>query len=118
MLTHKIAIYVPSTVNGNQPASQTIIDHWVRKAKTLLSELFGGFTMIPAKGGYYSTTLGLVEEDVTIVQAYADSASLEHLDKVERFAGELAEGMTQEAVSLEIDGTMQFIEPFRLKKTA
>jgi len=50
MLNVKIAVYVPSTVKGNQPAPSALIAKWVRESKIRLANLFGGFTSYHAEG--------------------------------------------------------------------
>lgn len=109
MLTHKIAIYVPSTVNGNNPAPADQIDKWVRASKIKLANLFGGFTSYVAQGGWFSAEHGLVEESIIVVLAYTDDEGLTKLDKVNELAKEIANDMGQEAVSVEVDGTLNFI---------
>jgi hypothetical protein len=109
MLTHKIAIYIPSTVNGNQPAPADMIDRWVRASKIKMANLFGGFTSYQAHGGWFSPEHGLIEESVTIVQAFTDPEGLTKLDKVNDLAKEIAADMSQEIVSVEVDGTLNFV---------
>lgn len=109
MLSHKIAIYIPSTINGNQPASADLIAKWVRTSKIKLANLFGGFTAYNSQGGYYSTEHGLIEEKVTIVQSFTDEEGLTKLDKVKELAVEIANEMNQEVVSVEVDGTLSFV---------
>ena len=109
MLTHKVAVYVPSTVQGNIPAPVATVERWVKESKTRLSRLFGGFTSYRAQGGWVSETQGLVEEDVTIVQAFTDESGLSHVPAVKALAQEIARDMSQEAVSVEVDGTLYFV---------
>lgn len=109
MLNHKIVIWVPSTVNGNQPAPPELIAKWVRAAKILMSGLFGGFTTYNGQGGWYSPTNGLVEENVTIIQSFTDEEGLTKLDQVNELAKAIANDMSQEIVSVEVDGTLNFV---------
>lgn len=109
MLNHKVAVYVPSTVNGNQPAPSETIDKWVRAAKIALASLFGGITSYRAEGGWISPEHGLIEESVTIVQAFTNEDGLVHVAKLRQLAKDIAIDMGQEAVSLEINGTLNFI---------
>jgi hypothetical protein len=109
MLKHKIAIYVPSTVKGSQPAPQTLIDKWVKASKIMLASLFGGFTTYSAQGGWFSTEHGLIEETVQIVVAFTDDNGLKNLSQVQELAQQMAVDMAQEAVSVEVDGILNFV---------
>lgn len=109
MLKHRVAIYIPSTINGNEPAPAHLIARWVKSAKLKFAELFGGFTAHRAVGGWMSQVHGLVEEPVTVVTAFTDDAGLDRLGEVEDFAAAVAEALGQEAVSVEIDNSLQFI---------
>jgi hypothetical protein len=111
MLNHKIAVYIPSTVKGNQPAPADLIQKWERQAKITLASLFGGFTAYHGQGGWFSPEHGLIEENVTIVQAFTDEAGLANVGKVRELAQEIASAMEQEVVSVEVDGQLNFIAP-------
>ena len=109
MLNHRVAIYIPSTVDGNKPANPGHVDQWIEESKILLANLFGGFTAFKAHGGYYSATKGLIEESITVVQAFTDVDSTDKFEKVKDLAKKIAISMRQEVVSVEIDGSLQFI---------
>jgi len=111
MLDHKIAVYVPSTIKGNKPAPATLVTKWERQAKITLASLFGGFTAYHGQGGWFSEEHGLIEENVTIVQAFTDAAGLEKVGKVKELAQQIATEMEQEVVSVEVDGQLNFIAP-------
>jgi hypothetical protein len=110
MLNHRIAIFIPSTVNGNEPAPADLIARWVKTAKLKFAELFGGFTAHKAIGGWMSPIHGLIEEPVTVVASHTDDDGLDRLGEVEEFAAAVAEALGQEAVTVEIDNRLQFIE--------
>lgn len=109
MLNVKVAVYVPSTVKGNQPAPPALIAKWVRESKVRLANLFGGFTSYHAEGGWYSPEHGLIEESVTVVQAYTDTEGLTKVPQVRELAKEIASEMEQEAVSVEVNGELHFV---------
>lgn len=111
MLDHKIAVYVPSTIRGNQPAPADLIAKWERQAKITLASLFGGFTAYHGQGGWFSPEHGLIEENVTIVQAFTDADGLAKVGKVKELAQQIAKEMEQEVVSVEVDGQLNFIAP-------
>ena len=109
MLNHRISIFIPSTVNGNDPAPSDLIAKWARSAKLKFAELFGGFTSYKAVGGWVSPIHGLIEEPVTVITAFTDDNGLDKIGEVEEFAAAVAEALGQEAVTLEIDNSLQFI---------
>ena len=107
-LKSKITVYIPATVNINETIDNT---EFVNKAATLLSECFGGATSTEALGYWVSDTAGLVKENTTMVFAYAGEDDLKkNLDKVIDFCQDLKTEMKQDAVALELNGEMFFIE--------
>lgn len=110
-LQHRIAVIVPSTINGNQSASTDVIAKWTSAAKVKFARLFGGFTAHNAVGGWVSQELGLIEESVTVVTSYTDEGGLEFVETVKEFAASMAEALGQEAVSVEVDHELEFISP-------
>lgn len=106
-LRHRVAIYVPGTNGVNTAADNA---RYVKMAAAALSNLFGGATATPAIGYWMSDAAGLVEEKTTVVYAYAAGADLERgLDTVIDFCADMRADLQQEAVSLEIDGSLYFI---------
>lgn len=115
MLSHRIAIIIPSTKNGNVPAPE-LHDVWVRKAKELFAKTFGGFTATPGMGGWLSDVHGLIEEPVMTVHSNTDDSGLNSLQTIREFAVLLATAMGQEAVSVEVDNALEFVSvPNELK---
>ena len=112
MLTRKVAIYIPSTVDANVAASSELVAKWSKQAKILLSNLFGGFTAYHAQGGWYSAEKGLIEEPVLVVNAFTDDNGLNesNLNQIRFLARLIAIDMQQEAVSVEHDGKLEFIQ--------
>jgi hypothetical protein len=109
MLNHRVSIFIPATTNGNEPAPADLIARWVKSAKTKFANLFGGFTSYKAVGGWMSPVHGLVEEPVTVVSSHTDDDGLDRLGEVEAFAAAVADALGQEAVTLEIDNSLQFV---------
>ena len=110
MLNRKVAIYIPSTLAGNEPAPAEVVASIVRRAKAKFAVLFGGFTAVQGQGGWVSEDHGLIEETVTIVQAFTTQETLDkHLPDIRALASWVALEMKQEAVSLEVNGTLEFI---------
>lgn len=112
MLQHHFEVYVPTTVEGNKPAHPVLHDNVLRHVKTQMSSLFDGFTAIPAHGGWHSNEHGLIEEPVTIVRSHTtpERAAM-HRDKVFALARQVARMMSQEAVSVNDNGTLHFVAP-------
>ena len=109
MLNHRISIYIPSTTQDNEPAPADLIAEWVRTAKKKFAKLFGGFTAYRAVGGWVSPVHGLVEEPVTVITSFTNDDGLDRLGEVEEFAATVADALGQEAVTLEIDNSLQFV---------
>lgn len=109
MLNHRISVYIPSTTQDNEPAPADLIAEWVRTAKKKFAKLFGGFTAYRAVGGWVSPVHGLVEEPVTVITSFTDDHGLDRLGEVEEFAATVADALGQEAVTLEIDNSLQFV---------
>lgn len=111
MNNRRIAVIVPSSTNTNQAASPETVGKWVKRAKTEFAELFGGFTSHSAQGGWLSPLHGLVEENVVVVASFTDDHGLNRLNEVKKFASKMARALSQEAVAVEVDHALHFIEP-------
>ena len=106
-LSHKITVYVPGNVDASTAGDTSA---YVTEAAALLSECFGGATSTPVRGYWMSEAHGLIAEDNNAVFAYAAQSALdEHLDDVVNFAVRMRDELKQEAVAVELDGTMYFI---------
>jgi hypothetical protein len=105
-MIHSVAVYVPSTLDVNQSANNA-----AQVADTLarLSGIFGGCTASDVKGAWISDTSGLIVENVTICKSYASSLGDGELEEVYSIANQIRMDMRQEAVSVEIDGTLYFV---------
>lgn len=106
-LSSKVTVYVPSTKNISEQIDNT---EYVNQTRQLLSECFGGATSSPSIGSWVSPTEGLVNENTTVVFAYCSDADLQqYADKVIDHCEYLKKELTQDAIALEINGTMYFI---------
>lgn len=106
-LNHKITVYVPGTVDASTAGDTSA---YVTEAAALMAQYFGGATSTPIRGYWMSEAHGLITEDNNAVFAYAAQSALdEHLDDVVDFAVRMRAELKQEAVALELDGTMYFI---------
>jgi len=109
MNNHKIALVIPSTVNVSEAAPTEIVNKWVRCAKVQFAELFGGSSSHSAVGGWMSPVHGLVEENVTIVSAHTDDKGMNRVGEVRAFASKMARALSQEAVAVEVDSSLEFV---------
>ena len=109
-LNHRIAVYVPSTFAGNKPA-RMMQRRETKRAARYLCNLFGGCTQTRAAGYWMSTEKGLIKEGQNIIySACTEESKKAHTAKVIAYAKRLARRMQQEAVTVEIDGVLNFIE--------
>jgi len=106
-LDSKVAIYVPSTLNVNEETDNTAqVMNIIRK----LSTLFGGATASDAVGGWVSESGETVIEKVKIVYSFCTSDQLkEHISTIIAICEELKTEMSQEAITLEINGQVKFV---------
>lgn len=103
----KVSIYVPSTVNVNE-----VVDNkeQVKRVITELSQMFGGATATEAVGGWVCDNGETVLEKVTIVYSFCNSESLQkHFADVYGICERIKKEMSQEAVTLEINGQVKFV---------
>jgi hypothetical protein len=109
-LNHRICIYIPSTFDGNKPAKR-MQKKATRKAAQRLSTYFGGATTTQAVGYWNSPEKGLIaEKQILVYSACNESDKAKYTDAVTNFAKAVCRWMKQEAVTVEIDGTLQFVE--------
>jgi len=110
MLTDRVTIYVPSTTDGNKPAKRLqkkVSKHVAKK----FSCMFGGCTQQAASGFWVSDSKGLIEEKQNLIFAACTPQDREkHLQDVLTIAKAIAKYMKQEAVTVDNNGTLLFIE--------
>lgn len=118
MLSHSFTIYVPSTTNGNVPALAT----QQKVATNVFAEmcdLFGGVTQSQVIGGYRLSDGTIVRESIITLRSFCDiSAKEQHFAAVMAIAERVCKEMTQECVSVEVDGTLHFVEANAVKIAA
>lgn len=108
-LNHRVTIYVPSTYEGNKPARRMARKATAHTAR-VFSALFGGATATTARGYWMSDKHGLIGETQTLVFSACTEADKEkHTARVIDTARALCRWMKQEAVTVEIDGVLQFV---------
>lgn len=106
-LNSKVSVYVPSTINVNESTDNT---EYVKRVITELASMFGGATASKAVGGWVSASGETIIEDVTIVYAFCTEKQLQdNFHKVLSICETLKKEMSQEAISLEVNGQLAFI---------
>lgn len=106
-LSQRVALYVPST-QGPDTATDNAAQ--VERVAAEFSRMFGGATAQESTGFWMSDTAGLVRESVTIVYANCTADQLrDRLPDILTLAQQIKQDMAQEAVSVEINGTLYII---------
>lgn len=105
-LPDRIAVYIPSTTDTDQYTDTT---EYVNAALRFLSTLCGGATSQQARGAWVSESGVLVIEDVTIVYSNTDDLNDSLVSQVYDFAGHIKQALSQEAVSVEINGALNLV---------
>lgn len=106
-LDSKVSIYVPSTIEVNQTTdNRKQVERVIRE----LSTMFGGATASSAVGGWVAASGETVIEHATIVYSFCTSEGLKnHIDDILNICESLKIEMSQEAITLEINGQVKFI---------
>lgn len=108
-LPQRVALYVPGT-QGTATATATDNAAQVERVARAFSRWFGGATAQQSAGYWLSDTAGLVREAVTIVYAACTADQLrDRLPDVLTLAQQIKQDMAQEAVSVELNGTLYII---------
>lgn len=103
----KFSVYVPSTDNVDEHIDNTAE---VERIIGELSDMFGGATATPAKGGWRCADGKVVVEDVTIVYAFCTTEqATDHFMDVYGICQRLCQEFHQEAVTLEYNGQVKFV---------
>lgn len=109
-LTKRAAVYIPTTHGDNGKADVADVYAAVDEAIELMAKLFGGATVTQGRGAWTNVDGNVVKETVYIVTAAADSIGDSEIDALVDFAEAIRNRFEQEAVTLEIDGAMHFID--------
>lgn len=109
-LNNRVSIYVPSTTDGNKPAKRLqkkVTKHTAR----VFSRIFGGATAYKARGYWNSSEKGLIAEEQNIIFSACTEADREkNTARVFSLAKFICKYMKQEAVTVEINNTLYFVE--------
>ena len=106
-LPQRVALYVPSTTDTDKPTDNAA---QVERVAREFCGWYGGATAQQSTGYWMSDAAGLVREAVTIVYAACTADQLrEHLPDVLQLAQQIKAEMQQEALSLDLNGTLYII---------
>lgn len=106
-LDSRVAVYVPSTNNVNEQVDNSL---QVMEVIKKLSLMFGGATASDAVGGWVSASGETVIERVKIVYSFCTSEQLkEKFGQILEICENLKSEMSQEAITLEINGQVKFV---------
>ena len=109
MLSHSVTVYIPTTIHASA-APRSKIKELRDTVKRTLSILFGGYTETIGNGGWYSNELNkIISERVYLVKAYANDIQPLQLEQVKALCNQIKAELEQEAVSLEVNNTLEFI---------
>lgn len=106
-LDSKIAIYVPSTNNVNKSVDNSA---QVLEVIKRMSKMFGGATASDAVGGWVANDGEIVVEKVKIIYSFCSTDDLKaNFDAILDICNWLKKEMTQEAITLEVNGQVAFV---------
>ena len=108
-LNNRVAIYVPSKVDVNVTIDN---NKYVADITKQFCLMCGGATSQNVVGSWYSDDLKkVVTENVTIVYSNCSDDQLkDNINAVEDIAKKLCKDMTQECISLEVNGVLYFVD--------
>jgi len=110
MLKHYVKVYVPST-NRDKKIPTNHFENRTSRVAGWLSDIFGGATIDKVQGCWISEQdNSLINEDINRVESFMDKKELEANKRAIRLqVKSWGKEWKQEAMSLEIDGKLEFI---------
>lgn len=109
-LDQDVKIYIPGTINVNEPAPE-LQKAITAEALKLFSDLFGGATCGRYTGAWTSPGRGLVLEDVNIIYSFCTADQFRAaFPQILDFGRSVCQRMQQDAISLEYNNKLGFIE--------
>lgn len=111
-LTQTVSIYVPSTIKGSIKAPKKLVDSVLKDVMGRMIDLNGGCTVFSTIGAYKLANGKIVTEQIAIVRS-----SSETIDESAVFAiaEDVCRIMSQECVSVDINGALYFVSETKLK---
>ena len=110
-LEKQMAIVVPSTKEFNKQITKKEMVNRVRSVRNFLTENFGGSTRVKGIGSY-SGKGGVVDENVVVVEAFADNPVWnKSKSSVSKFLRQKAREWSQESLGYQLEGDLYLVEP-------
>lgn len=109
-LQHTITVYVPTTIGEKQmhPKSDEVAEMVDYVAKEM-AKRHGGFTVTRGSGGWVNQAGETVHEPVYMVRSNLAEMDVTDTNHAVRIAEHVKDIMSQDLVSLEVDGKLYFI---------
>ncbi len=109
-MNNEIQLYIPSTENVNVEAKPETLMQVHATLENLFCDLFGGATIRNVTGLWKSDEHGIVKESVTIIEANTPKTQVELLAIGIQWAQVVCTVLSQECVSLRVNGTLYLID--------
>lgn len=109
----RIALYIPNTTSADKIITAAEHRERVERIAGIFSEKFGGASSEKIGGYWMSPEKGLICESPVVVYSSTDAMTLEsELDSILDLAESARQEWRQEAISLEVNGTL-YITPLK-----
>lgn len=110
-LQHSLGIIVPSTTDVDTPLAPEVVATEVRRTAQFLTFWFGGATAISGFGNWWSSDRRkIVTENVTLILSFSGDLDETDVEVAMAYTRGLKNRLGQEAISVLINGTLQFVE--------
>lgn len=106
---HAATIYIPSMRNDGTRIDMPTQKKWTSYIVESFSALFGGATAKKAVGGWLDKSGNIITENVILVTGFFDG-DISSVVNVVDIARNMKAKLQQDAVSVEVDGSMYFVE--------
>jgi len=109
-LGNSVSVFVPSLIHATENDGGAKQKEWTDRLMVEQAKMFGGVSVYTVEGGWWSGTHGLIREGVKVVQSMASDADLDaHIKTVIGLAERMKADMSQEAVSVMVNGEMYLV---------
>ena len=110
VLDGRIAMYLPSQQRDGLRILPVARKRWQERIVNALCGLFGGATIYSAVGAWHSAER-LVQENVTVIQAYGNESDIRSaLPQLLSLGADMLEGLNQDSIAVEVDGRLLLID--------
>lgn len=109
-LEKQMAITIPSTKEFDKPLTKPEMQKRIKEVRDFFTEKFHGTTRIRGIGSYEGEQ-GIVDEDVVVVEAFADAPDWQKMKTdVAKFVLDKRKEWSQESVAYELEGDMYLVK--------